>query len=122
MIASAVNSAIKIAKANLGDLLREHTLKKASGKTYDTATGRYTTTYVDLTVEGVPDKFSFQEMQAEDFVQTDVKMIIFNDDNNSLTITTDDALLMDGVQYAIRKVDPVFVGGFKPMFQLALRK
>lgn len=119
-IAGAIDQAIKVAKRNMGDLLVSMTLKVPGSTTY--VGGVKTTTYNDVTVEGVPDKFSYHEMQAEDFVQSDLKYVIFNNAAGTLDPKTDCQLVIDGVAYQIRKVDPTKVGGFTVVFTLVLRK
>lgn len=118
-IAQAINQGIQVARVNMGDLLRPATLRHVTGSSY--VGGIKTPTYSDHAVDGVYDKFSFQEMSSDDFVQTDVKFVMFNP-NNDLNPKTDDAFVLDGVTYAIRKADPTHVGGFKVTFTLVLRK
>lgn len=122
-IASAINRAVTLAKQNMGDLVFSAVQKKKVSKTYNTATGRYVLVTDDVSVEGVFEKFSYQEMQSEDFVQTDIKVSIFNPDN-TLSFDSEDSLVIgsDVTLYAIRKIDPVRVGGFTPVFTLVLRK
>lgn len=120
-IASAINTAVTIAQQNLGDLVKSATLRNVASRTYDAGQGKYVKTYLDTPISGVYDKFSTTEMQAEDFINTDLKFNVFNPEN-TLDIHPEDTIVIDGVSYAVRKADPVLVGGFKVLFQLVLRK
>lgn len=120
-MAKAINDAIRIARVNMGDLIGKGTLRTISSKTYDAAVGRYVTTSADVEVEYVFDKFTYEEQQAEDFLQTDLKIVLFNPDNN-LEPSTEDSMVIHSVEYAIRKADPSFIGGYRPVWTLYLRK
>ena len=123
-LANVICNAVKIAKANLGDLVVQAVLRRTTGKTYDTATGRYESTTVNRDLEVAPDKFTYTEMNAADFNQTDVKLTVFNPDND-IEISTDDQIMypaVGGALYSVWKVLPEHVGGYKPVIAVVLRK
>lgn len=120
-LSSLVNSAIKQARTGLGDLVQSAILRTISGQTYDTATGRYTPVTQDRPVEIVKDQFTFHEQQLDDYRQTDIKLILFNP-NNDLEPKMGDLILLNGVEYPIIKADPAFAGGYRPVWTLVLRK
>jgi hypothetical protein len=105
----------------MGDLVRSGTLKATVGKVYDSAAGAYITTSTDTAIEGVIDKFTFNEQQAEDFVQSDLKFVVFNP-TNDLAVSVADYIVLDGVQYTIRKIDATYLGSMRPVITLVLRK
>lgn len=120
-LASLVNSAIKQARTGLGDLVQPAILRTISGQTYDTATGKYTPINQDRSVEVVKDQFTFHEQQLDDYRQTDIKLVLFNP-NNDLEPKMGDFILLNGVEYPIIRADPAFAGGYRPVWTLVLRK
>lgn len=120
-LAQQVNQAINTAKAALGDLVVAGTLREVTGRTYDTGTGLYTDTVVDHPVEVAPDKFSYTDEQSGQFEQTDIKMILFNP-NNDLFPTTKHQLILSTGTFNILKSDPSYAGSFIPAWTLVLRK
>lgn len=120
-LAGVVNSAIKQARIGLGDLIQSGTLRLITGRTYNTSTGQYTNTTVDKAVEVVKDQFTFHEQQLDDYRQTDIKLILFNP-NNDLEPTISHTMILSGIEYPIIKADPVFAGGYRPIWVLVLRK
>ena len=115
-----IMGAIKTAKANLGDLLIEAVLQKVTGKTY--VNGTYVPTTVNVPIELVVDRFSIEERMAEGFKETDLKVSVFNNDEQTLVIDPMDKVLLDGETYGILSVDPAYVGPIKALFELKLRK
>lgn len=120
-ISSAINQALKAARTQLGDLVKAATVRNVTGKTYDSSAGTYTPTTSDRLVEYVPDQFSYNEQMEQGFEQTDLKIGVLNP-NNDITITTSDLMILDQVEYRVRKVIPVYVGGFKPLLTVVLRR
>lgn len=120
-LASAVNEAIIAAKAGLGDLVISAIHKKVTSKTYNAAAGKYEAVTTDIAVEGVADTFSFVEQQALDFNQSDVKFSVFNP-GNDLEFSTEDKFVLYDVEMQIIRIHFVYVGGFRPMITLVLRK
>lgn len=118
--AALINQSINQAKKSLGDLVRPATLRMVAGREY--VDGSYVDVTEDIPVEIAPDKFSYMEQQAEDFVQTDVKVILFNP-NNDLTPTTRHKIVDEmGRVFEIKKSDPAVIGFYIPTWTLVLRK
>lgn len=121
-LSDQVLAGIRIARANLGDLLVKATLIRVTGpKVYDTATGKYTVPTEEVEVDGFVDKFSFMELQAQDFNQTDIKFVVFNTEND-LNVSTTDSIKFAGITRSIIAVKPEYVGVYKPVIALTLRK
>ncbi len=120
-LSGAVNSAVKAARQGLGDLVTNATLRKINSETYDVAQGKYIPVTEDRTVEMVPDKFSYNEMQDTDYLVTDIKILVFNPDND-IAISPLHHVVLHGTTYSIRKADPVYVGAFIPMWTVILKK
>lgn len=121
-LSDQVLAGIRIARVNLGDLLVKASLIRVTGpKVYNTSTGTYTVPTETIEVDGFVDKFSFSELQAQDFLQTDVKFVVFNTENE-LNITTADSIEFAGVRRSIIAVKPEYVGIYKPVIALTLRK
>lgn len=119
-LAGAVNSAVKQARMALGDVIVNATLREVNS-VYDTTTGRYIDTDVDKSVEVAPDKFSFNELQDPGYQGTDVKLIVFNP-NNDIDISINHKVIYLGMQFNIRKIQPESVGGYKPIYTVILKK
>ena len=119
-LAGAINAAVKSAKRSLGDVIVQATLRKPNS-TYDTALGRYVDAPVDFSVEVAPDRFTLSEQQDPNYQILDVKLIVFNQ-NNDLEISTEHKMIYLGHVYNIRKADPSPVGGFKPIWTVMIRK
>lgn len=118
-LARLVNQAIKTARIELGDLIQPAILRTIVSRSY--VDGSYVPNTNDTPVEVAPDKFTFHEQQLEDYRQTDVKMILFNPDNN-LEPSTGDFLVLDGREIPIIKAEPAYAGGYRPVWTLVLRK
>lgn len=119
-LAGAVNAAVKAAKKSLGDVIVGAILRKPNS-TYDTTLGRYVDTQVDLPVEVAPDRFTFNEQQDQNYQINDVKLIVFNP-NNDLEISTEHKIVYLGYVFNIRKADPTPVGAFKPIWTVMIRR
>lgn len=120
-LSAVVNNAIKTARQGLGDLVQSATLRIITNRVYDTSKGEYVNTTEDRSVEVVKDTFTFHEQQLEDYRQTDIKLVLFNP-NNDLEPTISHCLVMNGVEYPIIKAEPAYAGGFRPVWTLVLRK
>lgn len=119
-LSGAVNAAVKAAKKSLGDVIVGATLRKPNS-VYDTTQGKYVDAPVDTPVEVAPDRFTFNEQQDQNYQINDVKLIVFNP-NNDLEISTEHKIVYLGYVFNIRKADPTPVGGFKPIWTLMIRK
>jgi hypothetical protein len=119
-MAAQVLKALKVAQANLGDLLRDVTLKRKTGEVY--ANGTYTPTEVDVSAKMAIDAFSYQEKESGLFKETDVKASIFNNDAGDLVVTTDDHIVLDGIRYSVYRVNPAYVGGIVAVYEVILRR
>ncbi len=115
-----VMEGIKIAKANLGDLLLSATLKHKTGETY--VGGTYTPTEDDVPIQIVIDQFTFEDRQMEDFRESDLKVSVFNNDAQDLVIDFSDKILLNGVRYDIVRLEPQYVGTVKAVYEVVLRK
>lgn len=121
-MATVVNQAIQIAKKNLGDLVVAGTLKQNITNVYDPDTGGYVKTADETPIEMTVDKFNYMEMQAADFSQSDLKVIVFNTIGIDLNISTADYITFNEIEYAVRSVNPVYVGNIVSVYEVALRK
>jgi hypothetical protein len=119
-LSGAINSAIKVARAKLGDLVQSGTYRSFSGRSY--VAGVYTTTYINTPVDYAPDRFTLEETRDADYQLSDIKLVVFNPDNLISVFTVNDAFIMDSVQYNIRRVDVAKIGGFQPVVTIILRK
>lgn len=120
LMSAQITKAIKVAKANLGDLVLSASLKRVTGQSY--VDGTYTPIETSTPVDLVVDKFSYNEMQSGEFKETDMKVSVFNNDAGDLSITTDDRIVLDSIQYSVYKVDPARVGPVIPLFEVVLRR
>lgn len=120
-LAGAVNAAVKAAKKGLGDLVSTAVLRKIVSETYNVGLGKYIPVTEDHTVEMVPDKFSYNEQQDADYLATDIKILVFNPDND-IVISPLSKMVLYGTIYNIRKADPVYVGAFVPVWTVILKK
>lgn len=118
-LSSTVVQAIKSAKRELGDLVQTTVLNVHTGRTY--VGGKYENTYDPKNVEVAMDKFTFHEQQLEDYQQTDVKLVLFNP-NNDLKPTRQDIMVWEGREIPIIRAEPVYVGGYIPVWTLVLRQ
>lgn len=119
-LAGAINAAVVSARRSLKDVIVNATIR-IPNSTYDTDTGKYVDSPIDTSVEVAPDRFTFNEQQDENYQLSDVKLIVFNP-NNDLEITTGHQVVYLGSVFNIRKADPVNVGAFKPIWTLMIRK
>lgn len=120
-LVAQINQALNDAREALGDLVLDVTLRRTTAKVYNTATGTYTSTPVDVQAQGVMDQFTFTEMNAPNFDANQVKFTLFNP-NNDLVVTPADFLIISAVQYPINKILKNYVGSTVPVFTLYLRK
>lgn len=120
-MSSVVVKGLIIAQKNLGDLVQDATVLRPQGRIYDPDLGEYVSSDLVIPVKYVPDKLSFTEQLSEDFTQEDFKILVFNPDNN-ISIYTSDAIQIRSTVYQVRKYDPVYVGPFKAMIGVVLRK
>lgn len=120
-LASAVNEAVRIARRNLGDAIVQATLHRTESKTYDSATGTYSSSPSEITIDGVVDKFTYTEESSQDYHVTDVKFAIFNP-SNDLEIGLQDQITLHDIVYRVHRVNPTYIGGFKPIITVILKK
>jgi hypothetical protein len=104
LIVSSVNTA----KKNLGDLLLTFQLKKKTGSTY--TNGKNSPTFAtDMDIQGIYDKFEYNELESALVLITDTKLILFIDDKSQVPIPGD--IILDGeVQYQVIRPSPVYAG------------
>jgi hypothetical protein len=119
-LSGAINSAIKVAKAKLGDMVRDGTYRSFTGRSY--IAGVYTPSYNNFPVSYAPDRFTLEEMQDADYQLSDVKIVVFNPDNQIGSFTVNDAFIMESVQYNIKRVNVAKIGNFQPVVTLVIRK
>lgn len=119
--AGAIDEALRIARRNLGDAIVQATLHRVESKTYDSATGTYSSSPSEIAIDGVIDQFTFLEQSAEDYQATDVKFSIFNP-NNDIVIEIQDEITLHEVKYRVHRVKPVYIGGRRPLITVILKK
>ena len=120
-MAATINKAIRSARASLGDLVVGATLQFINQNVYNTTTGSYEPQTTSIPVEVIPDKFTFTEQQAGDYQITDIKLLVLNPDND-LEITTNHTIQYLGQRFNIHKSEPAFIGAYKPVWTVVLRK
>lgn len=118
-LSRTVVDAVRIARREMGDLVKLTVLKVNTGQIYEG--GKYENTYDPQNVEVVVDKFTFHEQQLEDYQQTDVKLLIFNP-NNDLKPSRKDLIVWDEKDIPIIRADPIYVGGYIPAWTVVLRQ
>lgn len=118
-LASTTIQAVRIAKIALGDLVTTTTLRSLVSRDY--VDGEYRITSVDKTVEVAVDKFTFHEQQLEKYQQTDVKLIVFNL-NNDITISMQDQIIWNARELNVIEATPVYAGSTIPVWTVVLRK
>lgn len=118
-LAGTIVQAVKTARREMGDLIQPTVLRVMTDRQY--VDGRYVNQYDPRDVEVVMDKFTFHEQQLEDFQQTDVKLVLFNP-NNDLRPTIQDQMTWNGRDIPIIKSEPVYVGGHIPVWTIVLRQ
>lgn len=119
-LAQVIIEGIRVARSNLGDLIEKATLVTVT-KTYDTTQGKNVESKSEVEVEIVRDKFTWVEQQAPGFQETDVKVLMFNP-NNDIEVDANARLVLDDTTLHVKKVDPSWVGGYKPVITLVLRR
>lgn len=120
-ISSAVQKAIRIAKVNLGDIVRTGQYLRRVSSQYDVATGDHLDTTETVNIQWAPDKFSYTELESGMYLEKDVKIMVFND-NNDLNFNMDESIVIDGQTYSVFKAFPTKVGSFTPIWSLVLRQ
>ena len=119
-LAAAVNAAIRVAKSAMGDVVLSGTYRKFSERTY--VAGTYTNLYDDQVVDYAPDRFTYEEMQGDDYQISDIKIVVFNTDNVVGDPNPADKFKIGATEYQIKRAEPTKVGNFKPVVVLVLRK
>lgn len=120
-IASAVQKAIRIAKVNLGDIVRTAQYQRRSSNQYDVSTGTNTVLTDSIDIQWSPDKFSFSELESGMYTEKDVKIVVFND-SNDLEFKIDETVILDGQTYSVFKAFPTKMGIYTPVWSLVLRQ
>ena len=119
-LSSIVQRAISIAKRNLGDVVLTATYESTFGELYDATQGINQVISSVKSIEYTPDKFTFQELQSGQYQETDVKITVFNSEND-LVFQVKEFITIDGKKRPIFRAIPVKVGTYTPVWTLILR-
>lgn len=119
-LSSTIYSAVIGAKGKLGSLVIQATLKVANAPTYNAASGVKSTTSIDKSIDVVIDKFAFNEIDGEQVKSSDVKLVMFNNDDTVPSLS--DKVVLNGVTYDLINVNPVQAGSKVIIFMLQLRR
>lgn len=119
--AGLVRRAVTKAKIALGDTVINALLDKVS-TVYDTSTGRNVETVVTQSLEVVIVKADYLEIQAGDIRQSDIKVIVFNTEDDKVRVSVQDKIWLNSVQYNVVKSTPSYVGNVISIFEVFLRK
>ena len=119
-LASTIYSAVLGAKGKLGSLVIQATLKTVGVAAYNAASGVKSTTTTDKSIDVVVDKFAFNEIDGEQVKSSDVKLVMFNNDDTVPSLS--DKVVMNGVTYDLINVNPVQAGSKVIIFMLQLRR
>ena len=119
-LSSTIYSAVIGAKGKLGSLVIQATLKVANVPTYNAASGVKSTTSTDKSIDVVIDKFAFNEIDGEQVKSSDVKLVMFNNDDTVPSLS--DKVVLNGVTYDLINVNPVQAGSKVIIFMLQLRR
>lgn len=119
-LASTIYSAVLGAKGKLGSLVIPATLKTTGVASYNAASGVKSTATTDKSIDVVVDKFAFNEIDGEQVKSSDVKLVMFNNDDTVPSLS--DKVVMNGVTYDLINVNPVQAGSKVIIFMLQLRR
>ena len=119
-LSSTIYSAVIGAKGKLGSLVIQATLKVAGVAAYNAASGVKSTTTTDKSIDVVVDKFAFNEVDGEQVKSSDVKLVMFNNDDAVPSLS--DKVVLNGVTYDLINVNPVQAGSKVIIFMLQLRR
>ena len=120
-LASTIYSAVLGAKGKLGSLVIQATLKTAGVASYNAASGVKSTATTDKSIDVVVDKFAFNEIDGEQVKSSDVKLVMFNNDDDTVP-SLSDRVVLNGVTYDLINVNPVQAGSKVIIFMLQLRR
>jgi len=115
-ILKAIKSIPKLA----GGLVAKIDVEKVTGQTYNSATGKSITTTVVYPFEGFADKFTDQEISALGVGAKDLKLVLLNIDN--LSISVKDTVIFDSVTYNVKSVEPQYVANSIGFFTIILTR
>lgn len=119
-LASTIYSAVLGAKGKLGSLVIQATLKTAGVASYNAASGVKSAATTDKSIDVVVDKFAFNEIDGEQVKSSDVKLVMFNNDDTVPSLS--DKVVLNGVTYDLINVNPVQAGSKVIIFMLQLRR
>ena len=119
-LASIIYSAVLGAKGKLGSLVIQATLKTAGVASYNAASGVKSIATTDKSIDVVVDKFAFNEIDGEQVKSSDVKLVMFN--NDDMVPSLSDKVVLNGVTYDLISVNPVQAGSKVIIFMLQLRR
>lgn len=119
-LTSTIYSAVLGAKGKLGSLIIQATLKTAGVASYDVTSGVKSTTSTDKLIDVVVDRFAFNEIDGEQVKSSDVKLVMFNNDDTVPSLS--DKVILNGVTYDLINVSPIQAGSKVIIFMLQLRR
>ena len=119
-LASTIYSAVLGAKGKLGSLVIQATLKTVGVASYNAASGVKSIATTDKSIDVVVDKFAFNEIDGEQVKSSDVKLVMFN--NDDMVPSLSDKVVLNGVTYDLISVNPVQAGSKVIIFMLQLRR
>lgn len=95
---------------SLGDAVEAFTLKKISSQAYDELTGDNVLSYSTEVSRGIFDNFTTSELNSDNIMPTDFKLIVLQNEL-SLVPSIDDIVLSNSIQYKVISVkrDPANV-------------
>lgn len=105
--AQLIKSSVQRAKAQIGDLAIEYTVRKKIGTTY--FNGRNIPQYRDIVVAGVSEKYEAHEIDGNLVQITDSKILLFADSIDKVP-DTGDLIVEGGQEFQVIKGQPIFAG------------
>lgn len=126
VVAPRILKAIDKIRSKLSDLIIDATVRIRTLPQYDMFTGQKDYTVTDIPVQVVISEFDYMEIQAiraqgMEVQADDVKLILFNDSQYSLSVDTSALILLNGKIYRIMLSTPVYVGKTIALYTLQVR-
>jgi hypothetical protein len=112
--------AIKAIPKMAGGLVAKISVTKVTGQAYDSVTGTMVNTTAVYQFEGFADKFTDHEINALGVNSKDLKLVLLNIDN--LSITVKDTVIFDSVTYNVKSVEPQYVANSIGFFTIILTR
>lgn len=120
MMSSMILRGIGKAKQALGGLVVTGILD-STASVYNVATGVNEISKTSRTIDAAIVKLDYVELSNPVVAQADMKLIVFNADQD-LNILLTDKIWIKSVEYSIIKVQPVMVGTVTAVYEVYLRR